>query len=462
MSKIHQRGVHCRRLIGLLLMLIIPTATLQASIPETALRDYIHNGDDSFAWQVIDSTRAADVTGYRLLLTSQTWRGIRWMHEMVVVVPDKLKHSEALLHLTGGGEDEQTGEIKYHDWNDATIQTVGQIAHGCRAVTAVVWQVPRQPLFGGMREDVLVSYTYHKFQETGDPTWPLLFPMTKTAIRAMDAVQQMVASRRKKGRRVTHFVVNGVSKRGWTTWLTAASGDPRVKAIAPMVIDILNMPVNLAYQKVMYGRYSEQIMDYVNLGLTEDVSTEKGRDLLKMVDPYSYRKRLTLPKMLIMGSNDEFWTADAVKHYIDSIPGTNAMTYVPNAGHSLGDKQAAVLSLEAFFAQTLAGGRYTTCRSSVSLKGKTADIFVQTQGRGRLLNVELWEATSETLDFRKARFAPVAELRTKEKAFHIDVQLPDDDYKAFFVMLTYRHPVNQQPFTICTRMYTADAERVRL
>ena len=447
---------------ALCLLVVLWAQPLGATTPERALYDYIHNGDKSFAWEVVDSTRVDGLTGYRLQLTSQTWRDIRWTHEMIVVVPDKLKHSEALLHLTGGGADEATGKLSYHSWDDGTVRTLGQIAHDCSAVTAVVWQVPRQPLFGGMKEDVLVSYTYHKFQETGDPTWPLLLPMTKTAIRAMDAMQQLVDSRRKKGRRVTHFVVNGVSTRGWTTWLTAASGDPRVKAIAPMVIDILNMPVNLAYQKVMYGDYSEQIKDYVNLGLTEEVSTEKGRELLAIVDPYSYRKQLTLPKMLIMGANDEFWTADAVKHYIDSIPGTNAMTYVPNAGHSLGDKQAAVLSLEAFFAQTLTGRRYVTCESTVTLNGKTADLYVQTEGKGKLLNVELWEATSQTLDFRRARFEPVVQMRTKEKSFHIDVKLPPYAYKAFFVMLTYKHPVNQRPYTVCTRMYTADAERVRL
>ena len=88
---------------------------LHATTPETALSDYIHNGDTSFQWTVIDSTQVADVTAYRLLLRSQTWRGIPWMHEMVVVVPRRVKHSEALLHLTGGGEDEQTSEIRYHD-----------------------------------------------------------------------------------------------------------------------------------------------------------------------------------------------------------------------------------------------------------------------------------------------------------------------------------------------------------
>ena len=87
--------------------------------------------------------------------------------------------------------------------------------------------------------------------------------MTKTAYKAMDAVQEFAA--RQLDRQVNRFLVSGASKRGWTTWLTGALQDPRVEAIAPMVIEMLNMPASLDYQKQVYGEYSEEINDYVKL-----------------------------------------------------------------------------------------------------------------------------------------------------------------------------------------------------
>src|SRR5439155_21063395 len=136
-------------------------------------------------------------------------------------------------------------------------------------------------------DDALIARTFVKYLDTKDETWPLLFPMVKSVTRAMDALQEFAKSEWKA--EVKDFVVTGASKRGWTSWLTAASGDKRVKAIAPLVIDTLNMPVQMENQVKAFGKPSEMIHDYVERKLVPVPQTSVAQNLWKMIDPWVYR-----------------------------------------------------------------------------------------------------------------------------------------------------------------------------
>ena len=426
--------------------------------PAKALKHYIDREDNTFAWEVRDSLRTDGAMAYRLRMQSQTWREFAWIHELVVIVPDRLTNDEALIHISGGSADEKTGEPNYHKWNDSLIGFMSGIALRCEAVTAILWQVPRQPLYGGKYEDELVSFTFHNYQMDKDQTWPLLFPMTKSVIRAMDAIEEF-AKKKSLAVKPERFVTNGISKRGWTTWLTAASEDKRIVAIAPMVIDILNMPVSVPYQRHMFGNYSIQIQDYVNLGLTEEVVTPAGKELVAMIDPYSYRDKYTMPKMLFFGTNDEYWTVDAVKNYIDGIPGEKYISYTTNAGHGLGDKTAAVNALEAFFCQTINGEKYPRFDYAIKEKQGSAELTLKAD-KANLENVIVWEALSENKDFRQSEFMPTIKGISHKGKVKVRVEYPAKGYKAFIVMAKYRHPNGGEPYNITTRMFTADADEV--
>ena len=426
--------------------------------PAKALKHYIDREDNTFAWEVRDSLRTDGAMAYRLRMQSQTWREFAWIHELVVIVPDKLTNDEALIHISGGSADEKTGEPNYHKWSDSLIGFMSGIASRCEAVTAILWQVPRQPLYGGKYEDELVSFTFHNYQMDKDQTWPLLFPMTKSVIRAMDAIEEF-SEKKSLAVKPERFVTNGISKRGWTTWLTAASEDKRIVAIAPMVIDILNMPVSVPYQRHMFGNYSIQIQDYVNLGLTEEVVTPAGKELVAMIDPYSYRDKYTMPKMLFFGTNDEYWTVDAVKNYIDGIPGEKYISYTTNAGHGLGDKTAAVNALEAFFRQTIDGMEYPKFDYNIKEKQGSAELTIKAD-KAHLENVIVWEALSENKDFRQSEFMPTIKGISHKGKVKVRVEYPAKGYKAFIVMAKYRHPNGSEPYNITTRMFTADADEV--
>ena len=290
-----------------------------------------------------------------------------------------------------------------------------------------------------------------------DYSWPLLFPMVKSAVKAMDAIEEFVAE--KKSATVNKFVLNGYSKRGWTTWMTAGSGDKRVVAIAPAVIDILNMQVNVPYQRHMFGDYSASIGDYVNIGLTEQLITPEGWEIVQMVDPYSYRKNYDMPKMVLLGSNDPYWATDAVKNYINGIPGKSWTAYSVNAGHGLNEE--ATSTLEAFFYQSINGMKYPkmTYKASESSEGITLQFKAD---KDLLESVELWQAEGDHKDFRKSEFKQTkVDGVAHSKSFKIEVDYPQSGYKAFVVILKYRHPSKPNAtYNITTRMFTADNDEL--
>jgi len=74
----------------------------------------------------------------------------------------------------------------------------------------------------------------------------------------MDTVTAFCRSPEGGNLTVDGFVVAGGSKRGWTTWTTAAV-DRRVVAIAPMVIDLLNIVPSFQHHLAVYGYYAPAV-----------------------------------------------------------------------------------------------------------------------------------------------------------------------------------------------------------
>ncbi|WP_423127052.1 PhoPQ-activated pathogenicity-related family protein [Gaoshiqia sp. Z1-71] len=423
--------------------------------PETALRSYLQQADKTLKWEIQDQTNIDGINLYRTIFTSQQWRGIDWIHEMMILVPDIVEYNDALLFITGGRVTD--GQPSTHQWTDDLVSAFSHVAKTNKAIVAIVWQVPNQPLYDNLTEDALISYTLHNYLNDKDYTWPLLFPMTRSAIGAMDVIQHF--SKKELKKKVNYFVVSGASKRGWTTWLTGAS-DKRVKAIGPMVIDVLNMPVNVDYQKEVWGDYSIEIQDYVNLGIAQQLSSPGGNELVTMIDPYSYRKSLTMPKMIFMGTNDPYWPVDAVKNYIDSIPGNNFICYTPNAAHNLGDKKKAFTTLSAFFGITITNGNYPVCDYSIS--EENGKIILTVKSTPEILrNAVLWSSGSEDQDFRDEEWSGQS-LDAAEKAeITVEIDYPSSGYKAFYVDLEYQAPFGGD-YTQSTRMFVTTEKNLLL
>ncbi len=443
-----------RNIIAIIAFLLFSAGVGYSQVtPETALKAYLDNGDNTFAWELKDSYDIDGVKAYDLLLTSQNWRDHIWKHQLTILVPKENKFDGALLYITGGSI--RDGEPRWSNRDDKFNKSISAIAAKNNAITAVVKQVPNQPLYGGKTEDELISMTLHNFKQDNDYTWPLLFPMVKSAVKAMDAIQQF--SKQQLNHDVNRFVISGASKRGWTTWLTGAN-DKRAQAIAPMVIDILNMPVSLDYQIKALGGYSVQIEDYVKLGIPQGAKTESGMAVSTMVDPYSYRAALTMPKLIFMGTNDEYWVVDNVKNYLGDIPGKNLLHYVPNAGHNLGDGKQALEALSGFFGSTLTHTPYPECEWKTSVKKKAVQVKIKAS-KDELTDVILWHADSDDTDFRKDIWSSTNLDISGKKSFTVQQALPASGFRAFYVDLKYK-AVNGGTYTVSTRVFMTDTNQI--
>jgi PhoPQ-activated pathogenicity-related protein len=285
---------------------------------------------------------AGKVHVHVLELTSQKWltadevdRPI-WKHWLNIVVPKNVLSDTSLLFI-GGGSNKS-------DSTDEPDGKLATIAAASGSVVAELKMVPNQPLVfaddGEERyEDALIAYSWDKYLKTGDDKWPARLPMTKSAVRAMDTVTDFCSTDKGGQVSVRDFVVAGGSKRGWTTWTTAAV-DKRVRAIFPIVIDMLNVVPSFKHHFNAYGFYAPAVGDYETMGIMDWQDSPEYQKLMKIVEPFEYRDRLTMPKFMINATGDQFFLPDSWRFYYDQLEGPKNIRYVPNGEHSLRDTDA--------------------------------------------------------------------------------------------------------------------------
>ena len=399
------------RLFSLLLLLALPSlawAAPDTPAPPTDLVDYVTKKDDSFSWKLANTTKSDTGTVYEIDLISQTWHDIKWDHKLLVFVPKNAKPQATMVLWNQGGKPNATSEL------------LGlSIAEKVKAPVAFLFGVPKQPLFGGKTEDALIAETFVKYLETKDGSWPLLFPMVKSVVSAMTALQEF--AKKEWDFEVRSFVITGASKRGWTSWLTAATGDKRVKAIAPLVIDTLNMPVQAKNQVNAFGKPSEMVKDYTERKLIPIPDTAEAKKLWLMIDPWVYRDKITVPKMIINGANDPYWPLDALNSYWDDLKGDKWILYVPNAGHDLRERDKdgkpellpmrAVNTLSAFCHCQIFDKKMPKLKWKYEEKG--GDVLFSLEPNGTMKSQRLWKVESSTRDFRKEQWSSETMSETK-------------------------------------------------
>jgi PhoPQ-activated pathogenicity-related protein len=438
-----------RALIHLACLLLFATAFCAAE-QQTALDLYVRAPDSHYQYTLVEKKVHSGCTEYLIRMTSQEWRSPAevnqsvWKHWVRIYIPDKVSSSIGMLFILGGltSDEDPKPDDKF-----ATLANLTQ------TIVSELFDVPNEPLtfandpYGPRKEDEIIAYSWRKFLETGDSTWPLRLPMTKAAVRAMDTVTSFTASKKGGRHRVDRFVIVGASKRGWTTWTTAAV-DPRVVAIVPMVIDALNVIPSFEHHYRSYGFWAPAVKNYFDEHLMDDLEGEGFKKLMDIEDPYSYRDRFTMPKLIVNAAGDQFFLPDSSRFYFDDLPGEKHLLYEANADHSL---QGADVdqSIAAFYQSIVLGGTRPNLAWSFEPDGSIRVTADRTP-----IEVTLWQSTNpDHRDFRVeaiGRSYHGTPLAAESPGVYVArVPLPAKGWTAFFVEATFGGP-GKYPFKFTT------------
>ncbi len=410
----------------------------------TPLDEYVRRPDAAYAWAPAGEIEGDGYTAHVLDMTSQTWLTPQaadrtaWRHWLIVYRPDRVESDTGLLLISGGANPDKRPEKA----NGA----LAAMAKETGTVTAELRMVPNQPLryeddpFGPRKEDELIAYNWRRFLDEGDPLWLTRLPMTKAAVRSMDTVTAF-------DERIKKYYVMGASKRGWTTWTTAAV-DKRVIGISPLVIDLLNLRPSFVHHYRAYGFWAPSVGDYFREGIMDRFETPAYEALLDIVGPYSYRERYTMPKYIVNAAGDQFFLPDSSQFYFDDLPGEKFLRYVPNTDHSLKDSDA-VESLTAFYHAVVNGAARPRFRWSFEPDGS-----IRVEPMDKPTTVKLWRAHNPRhRDFRLESVGPIYESEEltpgADGAYVGRVETPEAGFTAYFVELTFPSGI-EHPFKFTT------------
>jgi len=454
----------CRRALCLL---VLGSAWLMAGgmpamgADETALDRYIAKPDPAYRWELAGTYPADDHTTFVIELTSQSWRTAEevdrpvWKHWLTVVKPKELNMARAksAFLIIGGGSHlneppkEPSGRVK-------------ALAVGTGTVVAELGMVPNQPLTfkdspeRAREEDDLIAYSRNRYMDSGDEEWLVRLAMVKSGVRAMDCLQEFLASEAGGKQKVKQFVVAGGSKRGWTTWLVGLV-DPRVVAIAPLVIDALNSQQITRHHYEVYGFFSSALNDYVEHKLfPHKIGTPEYGRVLAIEDPYQYRQRarLKIPKFMINAAGDEFFLPDNARFYYAEMPEEKHLRYVPNAKHNLAGSDA-MESLQAFYELVI---DQKPRPEMTWTKPDQGDLHIKMSARPT--EALLWQATNaEARDFRLDVIGPAWKNSALVLGNSLELNCaapsaPEKGFTAWFVEMSFDVGASY-PLKLTTQVY---------
>jgi len=446
--------IKCYKILMIFLIVIFANSILFA---EGELINYVEKEDSSYKYSLekvrLFNNRQVSITDIKM--TGQNWQGIDWEHSVEIIYPSNCITPEAALLVTLSGEP-----------NDNNIALAAYFAYNMGTPVIMLYNIPNQP-FEGKSEESLVAHSINKAHENLNSV-PALFPMVKSIIKTMDMVEEFTRENFENG--ISQFIVSGASIRGWSAWLAAASGDQRIIGTIPVTFDLINIEKQLEKQKDYYGSYSESLADYADIKLDELIKTTNGKKIADMIDPFAYNERLTLPKLIINSTNDQFGVVDSVSVYFNELKGdSNYLFYVPNAKHDFGyfsnkpfnqsfvtQITPALNTIKNFIAKCVGNGNVPNVNGTWSESAESIKCEIKIDPT-LVYEVLSYEAEAPTKDFRNIRWTGKRVTNYDSNGFVFETKKPVVGVKTVYCEVKIR--AQNGNYSLFTTPYIFEASK---
>ncbi|EAO7498103.1 hypothetical protein FPM78_03690 [Salmonella enterica] len=265
-------------------------------------------------YTLINTAPLAQVVVRHYELLSQHWSPddmvtpAQWRHNVDIYIPETAKEHHALVVVNNGINYDKGVQITGKP-GDFPQETLASISRDTNTIVISVSDIPNQYLTfqddkKPLKEDESVSRSWALFMEAPEQRklMPLNIPMVTALSQAMRLAKKELTQWN-----INSFIITGISKRGWTTWLSAIA-DPDVEAIVPFAIDLLDIDASLEHIYQSYGgNWPITFYPYYQQGIDEKIKSPTFTQLRQIIDPLRYlntiyQPRLAIPKYIINGS----------------------------------------------------------------------------------------------------------------------------------------------------------------
>ena len=183
------------RALPICLFLIIAASLSSVTMDSFLNLESVPSTLDDANVKIVESPSEGLIEIDTLSFDSVIWQGIQWLNHLIIIRPPRIESEVAVMFITGN-----------YGYSQEELALFRLLALQNRAYVAVLFDIPNQPLFGGLKEDRLLSYSLVSCLKTCDYRCPALLPMVQATIASVNIMNDFIGN---KGDEVEGFILSG-------------------------------------------------------------------------------------------------------------------------------------------------------------------------------------------------------------------------------------------------------------